>query len=246
MNKEAISKNLKHGIPVIFYDMTDSTNLRAREYIKSHRPDRAVIVANGQSAGRGRLGREFYSPLNTGIYMTYILRASGELCDAVRITTAAAVAVAEAIGNDARIKWVNDIYVGGKKVCGILTEAVKQDADLYIIIGIGINVTTEVFPDDIKSRAGSIGNRDKSELVADICDRLFDVETADYIDCYRERLLWCGQEIVYIENNDSIPATLVDVDDDGGLIVSDNGNKKTLRSGEITIREKVQHTSTNQ
>lgn len=239
MNKNDIEKNLKHNIPVIFYDVTDSTNLRAREYIKTHSPERAVIVANGQSAGRGRLGRGFYSPAGTGIYMSYILRAGGNLCDAVRITTAAATQVAEAIGEDARIKWVNDIYVGGKKVCGILTEAVTDKNDLYVIIGIGINVTTANFPDDIKSSAGSIGVTDKCKLVANICDRLQDVETADYIDRYRQRLLWRGEQIVYVENNEKIPATLVDVDDAGGLIVSSGGNKKTLRSGEITIREKV-------
>lgn len=238
MNKEDIVKNLKRDIPVVFYDMTDSTNLRARDFIKSHHPDRAVIVASGQSAGRGRLGRNFYSPSDTGIYMTYVLRSEGKLCDAVRITTATAVAVAEAIGDKARIKWVNDIYVGGKKVCGILTEAVNDGESLYIIIGIGINVTTEVFPDDIKNSAGSIGKCDKSELVADICDRLQNVQTSDYIDSYRKRLLWRGQRIVYIQNNERHPATLVDVDDDGGLIVVENGNKKTLTPGEISIREK--------
>lgn len=238
MTKEKIAEKLKYDIPVIYYDMTDSTNLRAKEYIKNHRPTRAVIVASGQSAGRGRLGRDFYSPAGTGIYMTYILRAEGSLCDAVRITTASAVAVAEAIGENARIKWVNDIYIDGKKVCGILTEAVNEGKDLYIIIGIGINVTTEHFPDDLKDSAGSIGNTDKAELVARICDSLYDVETVDYIDRYRQRLLWRGEQIVYIENNKAVPATLVDVDDAGGLIVMTDGNKKTLHSGEISIRNR--------
>ncbi len=236
--KENISEKMKYSVPVIYYDMTDSTNLRAKEYIKNYRKGRAVIVAGGQSAGRGRLGRDFYSPSGTGIYMTYILRAEGSLCDAVRITTAAAVAVAEAIGENARIKWVNDIYIGGKKVCGILTEAVKDGNDLYIIIGIGINVTTSDFPDDLKDSAASIGDTDKAGLIARICDSLYNVETVDYIDRYRQRLLWRGEQIVYTENNKTVPATLVDVDGAGGLIVMTDGNKKTLRSGEISIRNR--------
>ena len=233
--KTRIEKLLKNKIPVFYYDVTDSTNLRAREYIKNGGSERAVFVANAQTAGRGRLGRSFYSPSDSGVYMSCVLKADGELCDAVNITTAAAVAVADAIGERARIKWVNDIYVDDKKVCGILTEAVPYGGSLYIVIGIGINVTTSVFPDEIRESAGSIGECDKDALVAKICDGLENVQSADYIESYRRRLLWRGENIVYTENNERHNALLVDVDSQGHLIVDVGGSKKILRSGEISI-----------
>ena len=233
-----VEKYLKTKIPVFAYDVTDSTNLRAKEYIRAGRCERALFVANAQTSGRGRLGRTFYSPADSGIYMTYAYKTDVALCDAVRVTTAAAVTVAEAIGDKARIKWVNDIYVGGKKVCGILTEAVHHGGALYIIIGIGINVTTADFPEELKAVAGSIGKTDRVRLCADICNGLYDIEKKDYIDCYRKRLLWRGEQIVYTENNVCHDAVLVDVDGDGHLIVMENGNKKTLRSGEISVRAK--------
>lgn len=236
--KRQISKLLQNKIPVFYYDVTDSTNLRAREYIQNGGKERALFVANAQSAGRGRLGRSFYSPQNSGIYMSYLLKAEGELCDAVNITTATAVAVADAIGERAKIKWVNDIYIDQKKVCGILTEAVSFEGELYVVIGIGINVTTSDFPDDIKDIAGNIGECDKSALIAKICDNLTNVQNVDYIDNYRQKLLWKGEDIVYIENNVCHNAVLVDVDSNGHLIVDCNGNKKTLRSGEISIKTK--------
>ena len=109
---------------------------------------------------------------------------------------------------------------------------------LYIIIGIGINVTTADFPEELKAVAGSIGKTDRVRLCADICNGLYDIEKKDYIDCYRKRLLWRGEQIVYTENNVCHDAVLVDVDGDGHLIVMENGNKKTLRSGEISVRAK--------
>lgn len=233
-----VGKYLKNQIPVFTYDVTDSTNVRAKEYIRSGHCERALFVANAQTSGRGRLGRTFYSPADSGIYMTYAYKTDAPLCDAVRVTTATAVTVAEAIGDSARIKWVNDIYVGGKKVCGILTEAVHFGGSLYVVIGIGINVTTADFPDELQGIAGSIGKADRARLCADICDGLYDIDKKEYIDSYRKRLLWRGEQIVYTENNGCHIAVLLDVDEDGHLIVVENGNKKTLRSGEISVRAK--------
>ena len=102
-----------------YYDITDSTNVRAKEYIKAHQFDRMLFVANEQTAGRGRLGRSFFSPKDTGIYMTLAFKSDIPLYNAVHVTTAAAVAVAKAIERHTphrtAIKWVNDIYLNGKK-----------------------------------------------------------------------------------------------------------------------------------
>ncbi len=234
-----IQNHLKNQIPIIFYDVTDSTNLRAREYIKTHNVTHMLFVANGQTAGRGRLGRSFYSPVGSGIYMSYAFKCDAPFCDTVHITTASAVAVARAIKKNTehtpQIKWVNDIYINDKKACGILCEAVNG----YIIIGVGINVTTADFPQGIDGT--SIGDVNRDGLIADICDGLYllsqSISDSCYLDYYRAHLLWRGEQIFYTQNNEKYPATLVDIDSLGGLIINENGVQKTLRSGEISIKK---------
>ena len=223
-----------------YYDITDSTNNRAKEYIKIHGFDRMLFVANGPTSGRGRLGKSFFSPKDTGIYMTFAFKSNLPLCDTVHITTASAVAVARAIEHHteyrAQIKWVNDIYINDKKVCGILCESV----DGYIIIGVGVNVTTVRFPAEISDIATSLETDCKDALTKSICDGLCaiadDVSNYEYIDFYRARLLWKNKEIEYIQNGKLHTATLVDVNDGGALIISQNGQTKTLSTGEISIK----------
>lgn len=219
-----------------YYDITDSTNVRAKEYIKTHDFERMLFVANEQTAGRGRLGKSFFSPKDTGIYMTFAFKNNLPLCDTVHITTAAAVAVAKAIekhtAHSTRIKWVNDIYINEKKVCGILCESTGG----YVIIGVGVNVTTAEFPDEIKDVATSLYTDCKDLLIENICDNLSalcdDILNYDYIEFYRERLMWKGEEITYDGNT----VTLVDVDDRGALVVLQNNQTKTISTGEISIR----------
>ncbi len=221
----------------IYYDITDSTNSRAKEYIKTHDFERMLFVANEQTSGRGRLGKSFFSPKNTGIYMSFAFKNSLSLCDTMHITTAAAVAVAKAIEKHTpyrtAIKWVNDIYINDKKVCGILCESTGG----YVIIGVGVNVTTSDFPDEIKDIATSLGTDCKDLLIKEICEGLCeiadDISDYDYIGFYRERLMWKDKEIVFGENS----ATLVDIDENGALIILQNGNIKTLTTGEISIKK---------
>ena len=225
----------------IHYDITDSTNVRAKEYIKSHDFSRMLFVANGQTAGRGRLGKSFFSPKDTGIYMSFAFKPDLPLCDTVHITTAAAVAVAKAIEKHTsyrtRIKWVNDIYINEKKVCGILCESTGG----YIIIGVGVNVTTADFPDEIKNIATSLGTDCKELLTKQISDNLCeladDISGYDYIDYYRMRLMWKNQQINYTQNGQTYTATLTDVDSNGSLILLQNGNTKILSTGEISIKK---------
>lgn len=232
--------NMKN-IPLQYYEITDSTNLRAKEYIKSHEFDRMLFVANGQTEGRGRLGKSFFSPKDTGIYMSLAFKSDLPLCDTVHITTASAVAVARAIeqyiSQRTEIKWVNDIYLNGKKVCGILCESLEG----YIIIGVGVNVTTKDFPSDISDIATSLESDCKDALIVSIynnlCDIADNISGYDYIDFYRERLLWKNEDIVYIENGEPHTARLVDADGNGALIIYENGVQKTLRSGEISVKK---------
>ncbi len=246
---DIIKDLIKENIPVFTYDTTDSTNLRAREYIKGADCDRAVFIARSQSAGRGRQGKSFYSPHGTGLYMTYIFSPKSPIDDTVFVTTSASVAVLRAIkkvsGKDALIKWVNDIYLDGKKICGILAEAItdfNKGIVNHIIIGVGINISTTDFPDEIKNTAGSLGDVDISVLAAQITDNLCElannISDTSYFDYYKSHSLVIGKDIIYYENGIAASARAVDIDSTGGLVIQTEYGKKVLRSGEITVRLK--------
>ena len=137
------------------YDTLDSTNIRAKQLALENAPHGTVVIARQQTAGRGRLGRSFFSPRD-GIYISIIVRPDFDLTKSVHVTSAASVAVAESIesicGMDAKIKWVNDIYADNKKVCGILTEGITDFETGQIeslVIGIGVNTTIKDFPEDL-------------------------------------------------------------------------------------------------
>ena len=166
---EAVLRGYLHDCPPLeldVFDTVDSTNTVCLKRASGGDRRTYAAVAGGQTRGRGRRGRSFFSPDGTGLYMSILLRPSGLTADqAVRFTTVAAVAVSEAIetvaGRSATVKWVNDIYVGGRKACGILTEASfnPEDGTLdYAVVGIGINVYEPQggFPEEIKDRAGAL------------------------------------------------------------------------------------------
>ncbi len=233
---------------IIRYDICDSTNLRAKEYVKQNKIDRAVFIANAQSQGRGRQGKSFYSPENTGIYMTYVFRADMPLYSAVSVTTYAAAAVCKALetvsAKDLQIKWVNDIYLEGKKICGILAESVMDSKSKnveYVIIGVGVNVTTSEFPDDIKDIASSLGDVDKQKIIDAIIsgfDEIADNPTdRKFMEYYRQKSMVLGKEITVISKSGTRYATAISVDDDGGLKIRlSNGTEEILNSGEISLK----------
>lgn len=243
-----IKAAMNHNIKVIHYTEIDSTNTQAKRLINSgETEDELLICADSQTAGRGRQGKTFYSPANTGIYMSLIVHPNTLLQNAVTATTAAAVAVCRAIEKISsikpQIKWVNDVYVGNNKICGILTEAVS-DFELGIvtsvIVGIGINIKTSDFPNEVE-HAGSL-NADikRADLIAAVADELLDIingEYCDFIDYYRSHSMIIGRKINYIENGRITPATAVSIDETGGLCVkTEDGKEKILKSGDISIR----------
>lgn len=150
------------------FDSVESTNDIARTWARNDSPEFTTVIAGNQTAGRGRRGRLFFSPADTGLYMSILVRPHLDARDSSAITAIAAVAVAEAIeevsAQDARIKWVNDVYVDGRKVCGILTEgsvSVEDGRLEYVIVGIGINAYEPEggFPPDIAAVAGAVFSR---------------------------------------------------------------------------------------
>lgn len=248
LNGAKIKNSMKHTIDVIHYAEIDSTNTQAKRLINGGECREALLVtAERQTAGRGRQGKTFYSPASTGIYLSLVVHPNTILQNAVTATTAASVAVCRAIERlsdiKPQIKWVNDVYVNDKKICGILTEAVS-DFELglvtSVIVGIGINIKTNDFPDDVE-RAGSL-NADikRADLIGAVADELLDIiggDYSDFIDYYRSHSMIIGKRINYIENGIITPATAVSIDETGGLVVqTENGDKKTLKSGEISIR----------
>lgn len=243
-----IKSRLSYDMDVLYYPVIDSTNNCCKRLLADGKEGVFLVAADEQSAGRGRQGKSFYSPALTGIYFSLAVRPRSSLQNAVTATTAAAVAVCRAIENltDKRpkIKWVNDVYLDGKKICGILTEAItnfEEGVVDSVIIGIGINIKTIDFPDSA-GQAGSLNaNVSRSALIAEITNRLMETVGGDYntfIDYYRSHSMVIGEKIKFIQNGKVTLATALEIDERGGLTVMlENGEKTVLRSGEISIRK---------
>ena len=244
---DAITHPVK-GMAVYLHRTIDSTNDEAKRLIAAGKTGTMLIVAEEQTSGRGRRGRQFYSPGLTGIYMTFAFPANMPINDALGITTATAVAVHLAIqdltGIETEIKWVNDLYLNGKKICGILTEAIT-DFELgcvqHIIVGIGLNYHTTAFPRELQEIAGSLqpAGVKRNLMVARIIDRLLDILNGDvdYMAIYRAHSMVLGKDIVYERDGVRTEARAMEIDEDGGLVVEhSDGSRATLTSGEISLR----------
>ena len=235
----------------------DSTNLLVRRRAEAGTAEGLVICAASQNAGRGRMGRSFFSPKDSGLYLSILLRPSAGASASLSITTAAAVAVCRAIGDvfgiEAKIKWVNDVFVGGRKVCGILTEAAlcaETGALDYAVLGIGINVyePPSGFPPEIAEIAGALlpGSERRpnarNALLAAILSQFFELydrlhENA-HIDEYRARSIALGRHIAVVPlvGGGERSAVVEAITDDAALILRfDDGSRETLTSGEIRV-----------
>ena len=238
------------GVPrtsVLIYPTIDSTNTEARRLAEADKKAPLIIIAKEQSGGRGRMGRSFYSPDNTGLYMTVLLEASHNMIDNVMLTTSASVAVCRAVeklsGIRLSIKWVNDLYLNGKKICGILCESFEASGKRFLAVGVGVNISTADFPSEISDVAGSLGVSEniKNELAAEIFAELWRLyntgDKSEMIDYYKERSIVLGKRIFFVENGVKQYAEAIDIDEYGRLAVRlDNGKEKILSSGEITVR----------
>ena len=258
ISKEGISLYLNKScsnIEIYNYKTISSTNEVAKNLALSGAKHGTVVISEEQTAGKGRLGRSFYSPANTGIYMSIILRPNLTAMDSVLITTSSSVIICEAIkkvtGIDCQIKWINDIYLNNRKVGGILTEAstnFESGTIDYLILGIGINFNPpkDDFPKELKSIASSLFNNDKNninrnmlcaEIINNILNMIPRIKNYDFISEYKKRSIVLNEEIMYINSGISFKAKAIDIKDDGSLVVQhDDGSIKTLNSGEVSIR----------
>ena len=237
------------------YDTIDSTNTEAKRLLQKdgNSGDKfevpAVIVAKRQEVGRGRQGKSFFSPEGTGLYMSVVDEFPKDEQYAMLLTVSASMAVAEAIfectGVRVGIKWVNDLYFKNRKICGILTESVFLEDKRYFIIGVGINVSTEYFPQDISDIAGSLGvgadfaESKIEELCRRISENIFSIKNGAFcsLEKYREYSVVLGKKVEYEKNGSRCNGTAVEITDVGGLAIKlDSGAFDVLQSGEISLK----------
>lgn len=250
-----LNNELKNKITVEVLDKATSTNSLVREKAKE-RGEGLVIVAGEQSEGRGRMGRSFFSPGDSGVYMSLLLKPEIKPEDAIQITTAAAVSVCRALEllgvSDSKIKWVNDIYICNRKVCGILTESSFNSESVildFAVLGVGINFyeSAEGFPDDIKDIAGAIFSERKENLrnkfIADFLNVFFsyykDLSSKTHLQEYKAKSFVLGKEINIIQGGNIRYGKAVDIDENCNLVVElPDGETEKLYSGEISVRVK--------
>lgn len=243
ITKNSVEKFTKRKVTVL--DETDSTNNYLKRKAETAE-DGEIVIARRQTAGKGRLGRSFSSPAG-GIYISIFLRPDGDAEKALNITTSCAVAAASAIeyvtGRQTKIKWVNDIFLDNKKVCGILTEAgtdVETGTLKYAVVGVGIDVYRQQnLPDEIKDIAGHLFESPCGKinrLAAEFIDRFFYWYNNEYyINEYRKRSYLDNKTIEFTEKGETKQALVLGVDENCGLIINENGTERILRSGEVRI-----------
>ncbi len=250
ISKEYIEEKLSDlPFKIRVEDIVSSTNTLMKEYGRNNGEEYSVLIASAQTEGRGRRGRDFYSPENTGVYMSILLRPK-EGTNPLNITTDAAVCCARVFekmtGDKAEIKWVNDIYMQGKKVCGILTESSLGERP-FAVLGIGINVLPpkEGFPEDIKNRAGAVFTENipflREEVTIELLCELFDTYENParplLFEEYKKRSMIIGKDILLLRNGEEESAKAIGLNEDYSLVVEkENGTIENINSGDVSIK----------
>ena len=256
---EAEIKSLMHtewvAREVLYFDTIDSTNTKAQELAEKGYPSGTLVVADKQESGKGRRGRSWVSPSGTGIFMTLMIKPDINPNNASMLTLVAALAVAKAItsvtGEEAMIKWPNDIVVNGKKVCGILTEMNAQfDYINHIVVGIGINVHNESFPEEISQMASSLmieagGKRfHRAQIIAETMsyfEQYYDtfLKTQDLSALVREYdklLVNRNKSVRVLDPKEPFDGKAMGITSKGELIVDTWESRKLVSSGEVSVR----------
>ena len=256
---EAEIKSLMHtdwvAKEVLYFDTIDSTNTKAQELAEKGYPSGTLVVADKQESGKGRRGRSWVSPSGTGIFMTLMIKPDINPNNASMLTLVAALAVAKAItsvtGEEALIKWPNDIVVNSKKVCGILTEMNAQfDYINHIVVGIGINVHNESFPEEISQMASSLmieagGKRfHRAQIIAETMsyfEQYYDtfLKTQDLsalVREYDELLVNRNKSVRVLDPKEPFDGKAMGITPKGELIVDTWEARKLVSSGEVSVR----------
>ncbi len=243
------------GRHLVYFPETDSTNIQAKRLGEEGAPEGTLVVAERQTAGKGRRGRTWSSPAGTSIYMSFLLRPNIPPRCAPMVTLIAGLAGAKAVnqvtGLNARIKWPNDLVVNGKKICGILTEmSAEMEGIHYIVTGIGINVNQKEFPEEIRDKATSLlleGGRcfNRSQLIAGVMEwfepyveRFLETKDLSLLkEDYEEMLANLNQEVQVLDPAGEYHGVCQGIDKDGQLLVErGDGSLSRVQSGEVSVR----------
>lgn len=260
LDRQAVSGLLRtraFGRNIEVHETIGSTNTRARDLAMAGIPHGTVVIADEQREGRGRRGRSWVSPKGAGIWMSVVLRPGFKVAWASRITVIAALSVSEAVyeatGSRPMIKWPNDLIMGNKKVCGILTEIRACDADTdFVIAGIGLNVNTHTdqFPSDLARSATSIYQEtgihiDRNRLIADILNSFETLYEnlarpdgfAQFRMRYRDLCITLGRRVRVCSANEEFEGTAMDITGECTLLVKlDDGTVREILSGDVSVR----------
>ena len=257
LSAPGIRKYLKpeyRDLPITVEEETQSTNTALRAMAEAGAPEGTVYIAQSQTGGRGRMGRSFFSPAGTGLYLSLLLRPTAwEPTRAAQLTAAAAAAMCEAIrqvtGKEPGIKWVNDLLLDGKKICGILTEAsfsMESGVLEYAVLGLGVNVYLPEggFPGQLREIAGAVldtpGEDVRNRIAGEFLNRFLDgyehPEDRHFLDVYRRRSIAVGREVTVLSGGWERRAFAFGLDDDCRLLVRyPDGTEQALSYGEIRI-----------
>ncbi len=256
LSKGYIMKNLDTeiiGKNIICLDTIDSTNEEAKRLGNCGEIDGTVIFAEQQTGGKGRLGRSWVSPKGAGLYFSILLRPDLRPFDIPNITLVAGYSICKTIRNfikcDAMIKWPNDIIIGNKKVCGILSEmAAETDRINYIVVGIGINVNVQEFTENIKNKATSLSIAkgcmiNRSDFAKEILRQL-DKDYRDFvlsnsfsmIDEFKKNCVTIGRQVTAYIGNKVIEGIAVDILENGELVIKNDEKQFNISSGEVAVQ----------
>ena len=255
--KQDILSHLPGDFPwqVQYFDSLPSTNTYLKDLAAKGAPHGLCILAEEQSAGRGRMGRSFFSPANQGLYLSLLLRPGCKAHALMHLTCAVGLAACDAIeevsGFAPQLKWINDLVAGSKKLGGILTELSVAPATGnvdYAIIGIGINLSGNNFPEELKSIATSLETvtgqvPDRGLLTATLLKHLEEMsrklltEKAAIMDHYRSHCVTLGKEVTLLQADTHLQGTALDIDEDGSLLIKfSDGSIQPISSGEVSVR----------
>lgn len=247
---QTIKKHLKQNIDVKLFDEVDSTNNICKE-IAQNKFNTTLVVTNSQTNGRGRLGRSFISQKGKGIYASLLIKPSISILDVSKVTCIVGVCILEALkeylNEDLYIKWVNDIYLNDKKICGILTESkVINSIVEYLVIGFGINLYHQKFPEDVN--ASSIEDEtkiiiNKNELISKIINRIIDalnnINNHLYVDVFRKHLYYKNESVLLNVQGQQLVGRVIDINDSFELLVDIDEKIINISSGEIIKVTKI-------
>lgn len=254
MKISEIKSHLNNNVKILIYDVLESSNETAKELANGGGTEFTTVIAKSQTRGKGRLGRSFISKSENGLYMSVIFRPEASPDKCTSITALASVAVLEAIKDTTdlipSIKWVNDIYINDKKVCGILTEASFDNDKLsYVIVGIGVNISKPEngFDAEIENIATSIFEGDAPDGYKELlCARVIDnliyyysrMNDNEHMEAYKSHSNIIGKEVDVYRGNEIIKGVAVDIGNNAELIVKDeNGDICVFNSGEARVRK---------